>query len=327
MKNAFLIALAVMLGVTVAAHAQNTDDGASAGWNEIDNGFISRSDSQSVSGIGYIDAIELSNAFASDTGRPYSAQAMAQTTNNTELKAFARSEIFGSPNALAATDRINVQASAFIGEIWGTASATLAPGAAFAATADVAWDGRMAISVPAHGDLNTYFNEVAVQVDFTMYRVPANPNDEPESVLGYVSGPLKLRADDKSSDFATFTDNVSNFYTGVDDYVNATTFFLTLNATPVASGPDEYIYDITLGGSIPFTAFVGDEYIVNYGLSVYSNVTGAAGYAEADFFNTGTIGLSSGNPSAEFAIVPEPTTLMLLLPAIGYALTRRRAHG
>ncbi|GEM_PF-4017933 len=303
--------------------AQNLDDGATASWNEIYNTTINDSDFQSVSDFNTANQNETGTFNLS--GGAFQATAWGQATALTELKAFAHTAITTTGTGLTAgPDRINSAASAFIGEKWVTSSATLENGDTFSSVVDINWDGSLVVNVPGHNpNLGVpNFNEVGVSVDVSVYQINDQEEfGEPLPVFSYVSNSLVLRADGTSFGTTDFVDAASVFGvsvdvfdpTALDPYSPIGSQDLVLDVQATAGLPNGAVgFDIDLGGELEFTAIMGQSYIVNYGLSVYSNVTGALGSATADFTNTGSVSLLPESPgTGTFAIIPEPGSLTL----------------
>lgn len=337
-----LLSIAAILGSAFPSlsYAQPDADGSNANWYHILNTTIveSGNDSQNSYTTSNLQTQGIITNSGSGNYGWAKIDTYARPTANQELKAYSRVELQSlGADITSSPTRVNADSLAFLGERWTTqASPTsgLAPGSVFPAFAQPAWDGTLKVDVPGFTLPLTSpnFNEVGVNFDFRLFELDANfPNSDPIPVLEYFSSDLVLRANGTDTAGDLFLTGVSKFDTDVTEYdptnpytPTGNTHSMTLTATPVtmASGVG---FDIELGGDlIPFSAELGKTYMVTYGMGVYANVTGAEGFAEADFFNTGTVSLISNDPNASFAVVPEPTTFALLLTSLGVLANRRK---
>lgn len=336
MKQIPVIVVIATVGLlsSFTVFAQNAASGSSASWKAIAGTTIYDSETVFRDGITPSSLMNRSKVFSNtaQTNENYGSwesSSYGEVTSSRDLRVYSKTSIDDRGRAHELPSRIFSDASAYLGDVWRADSPILSAGSSFPAFASVRWDGQMIMRVPnplTTPSLGTSpnFSEVGVSVGYTVFVFDDNyPDSEPFPILNYHSDYLILRADGKNQNDVDFLTGLPYFDTTVyltdpSNPGSSTTTTLDISGRAMSGlNPGEYGFDVDIGGNlIPFTATVGERYLVNFGIGVYSNVTGAEGSAEANFLNTGTVSFEAANPSeASFTpiVIPEPSSLALVL--------------
>lgn len=316
---------------TIAICLSTTLEAASTvGWNAISDGNIVNSDYIHNNGDGLIGHA-VSDPF--DNGGVEHADVKADSIGSSgDLKAYAL--VQADTGIYSDVRRVNGYASAGTSRTWRLSSSTIASGGAVSSFVDLSWDGHLAIYATPANFGSPYFNDVSFEVNFTIYQIdPMFEEGEPIPILSYGSGEFGLRADGTNLFGHDLATNIANFNKTVDEYdvgnpMNPTGNTYDLNVSILNANPTNgYQYDVDINGELPFNGIVGKLYRVDYDLSVNTNITGAFGFAEADFFNTGSANLRPNDPlEGSYSVIPEPSPLLMFavsIPAL-FGMRRRK---